>query len=76
MHLPNCLAMLHRKRLTLITAMAAAAAVVANSTGWASDADGVAWTATIDKAMWGKFGFQYPVTYVFHLADVPRNLEI
>jgi hypothetical protein len=34
------------------------------------------WTVTIDRAMWKKFGFQYPVTYIFRLADVPADLRV
>jgi hypothetical protein len=34
------------------------------------------WTVTIDRAMWNKFGFQYPVTYMFRLADVPADLRV
>ncbi len=28
------------------------------------------------QATWSKFGFQYPVTYIFRLADVPSDLEV
>ena len=31
---------------------------------------------SIDETLWGKWGFKYPVTYVFNLFEVPRNAEV
>lgn len=33
-------------------------------------------TLSIDQAMWQKWGFQYPVTYVFRLSQIADNAEV
>jgi hypothetical protein len=33
-------------------------------------------TISINETMWNKWGFKYPVTYVFDLSNVPSNIEV
>jgi hypothetical protein len=39
-------------------------------------AAGAAFTISIDEAMFRKFGFQYPATYVFRLADISAEVQV
>lgn len=64
------------ERLMMVCLTVAAVAAIGQAAGGASAAEDATWTATIDKAAWSKFGFQYPVTYVFRIAHVPTDLEV
>ena len=56
---------------------AVAAATFLLLSGWeTARAEDATWTITVNRAMWNKFGFQYPVTYIFHLADMPEDLKV
>ena len=64
------------QRLMMICLTVAAVAAIGQAASGASAAEDATWTATIDKAAWSKFGFQYPVTYVFRIAQAPTDLEV
>jgi hypothetical protein len=61
--------------LTLCLIVAAVAAFD-GATRFASAAEDATWTVTIDRAAWSKFGFQYPVTYIFRLSGPPSNFVV
>ena len=42
----------------------------------AESAAAAKFSITIDRAMWDKWGFQYPTTYVFHLGELATNAEV
>jgi len=59
--------------------VSAAAMLLANagtSENSARAASPKTFTISIDRAAWQKWGFRYPVTYVFRLPAVPSNLEV
>jgi len=60
----------------MMVCLAMAVVAADRAAGWASAAENATWTITIDKSVWHKFGFQYPVTYIFRLADVPADLTV
>jgi len=64
------------RRYTVLLAVLGISVLTLLRGGAVSAADGPAFTATIDKAMWAKFGFQYPVTCVFRVSGVSPEWKV
>ena len=64
------------KRCMLVSAVLAAVACGGLPVGRAATPTPTTFTISIDQDKWQKWGFQYPVTYVFRLSAIPPNVEV
>lgn len=56
----------------ILLATVCADSVIGRASAWT----GATFTISIDQGKWEKFGFQYPVTYVFQLPSVPPDAAV